>query len=377
VSLAATPTAQPPEDLDRDVRLDIVRGLALWFIVLDHIPNNICDWLTLRHYGFSDTTEALMFVSGITCAKAYCAVRERDGWCAVVSHTLRRSWEIYAAFLLLIMAVTVAAYLIADDRLIDQANVRVVLEQPGPTLTRAMLMQYHPVNSDILPVFVLSHLLFAPLLCVLVKAPTATLSLSALLYVLVQVFGWNLPQWPRNDWYFNPLAWQFLLVLGAWWRLVGNQRFGSFLSTKPILIGAISYLVFGLVIALSWNIEALETALPDVLTSRIYPIDKSDLDPLRLIHFVALAVVVADLSRRWRWNDTTIKKALARCGENSLGVYCLGVLLCLISEAMLLEVSNGFLMQIAVSLTSILLLVAFATLSTSVRIGGERQTRLL
>jgi len=55
--------------LDRDLRLDACRGIALWFVYLDHIPDNVCSWFTLNHYGFSDTTEIFMFVSGVTCAK--------------------------------------------------------------------------------------------------------------------------------------------------------------------------------------------------------------------------------------------------------------------------------------------------------------------
>ena len=38
----------------RDLRIDACRGIALWFIFLDHVPNNIGTWLTLRNYGFSD-----------------------------------------------------------------------------------------------------------------------------------------------------------------------------------------------------------------------------------------------------------------------------------------------------------------------------------
>jgi len=48
----------------RDLRLDACRGLALWFIFLDHIPNSSLDWLTLRNYGFSDASEVFVFVSG-------------------------------------------------------------------------------------------------------------------------------------------------------------------------------------------------------------------------------------------------------------------------------------------------------------------------
>jgi len=50
----------------RDLRLDAFRGLALWFIFLDHIPDNVLAWLTLRNYGYSDSTEVLVFVSGYT-----------------------------------------------------------------------------------------------------------------------------------------------------------------------------------------------------------------------------------------------------------------------------------------------------------------------
>ena len=55
----------------RDLRIDACRGLALWCIFLDHVPNNIGSWLTLRNYGFSDAAEMFMFVSGVTCALAY------------------------------------------------------------------------------------------------------------------------------------------------------------------------------------------------------------------------------------------------------------------------------------------------------------------
>jgi hypothetical protein len=39
---------------ERDIRLDLFRGLALWFIFLDHVPDNLLSRLTVRNYGFSD-----------------------------------------------------------------------------------------------------------------------------------------------------------------------------------------------------------------------------------------------------------------------------------------------------------------------------------
>src|SRR2546430_16197178 len=93
-----------PKGQARDLRMDGCRGIALWIIFLDHVPNNIGSWLTLRNYGFSDSAEVFMFVSGVTCALAYGKARSRDGWTGGISRTVWRSWEIYCAFLLLTLA---------------------------------------------------------------------------------------------------------------------------------------------------------------------------------------------------------------------------------------------------------------------------------
>ena len=62
----------------RDIRLDLFRGLALWFIFVDHIPVNVVSWLTVRNYGFSDATEIFVFISGYTAVIAYARMMERD-----------------------------------------------------------------------------------------------------------------------------------------------------------------------------------------------------------------------------------------------------------------------------------------------------------
>src|SRR5438445_13307719 len=72
---AAEAPAAPPITLpavsERELRLDLFRGLALWLIFLDHLPNNILAWLTIRNYVFSATTEIFIFISGYTAAFVY------------------------------------------------------------------------------------------------------------------------------------------------------------------------------------------------------------------------------------------------------------------------------------------------------------------
>ena len=164
-----------------------------------------------------------MFVSGVTCALAYGKAWRCEGWTGVIGRTLRRSWDIYVAFLLLTLACAILVHLAGGGRLADESNTRILLDQPGATLARAAILQYRPVNTDVLPIFVLLHLLFAPLLWLLLRVPNVTLGASLALYALVHVFGWTVPAWPNSHWAFNPLAWQLLVVLGAWWIIEGKK----------------------------------------------------------------------------------------------------------------------------------------------------------
>lgn len=366
------------KDRGRDLRIDACRGIALWWIFLDHIPNNIGSWLTLQNYGFSDAAEVFMFMSGVTCALAYGRAWRCEGWAGVIGRTLRRSWDIYVAFLLLTLACAILSHLVGGGAAADASNTRIVLDQPGPTLTRAAILQYRPVNTDVLPIFVLLHLLFAPLLWLLLRAPNLTLAASLALYVLVHVFGWTVPAWPDSHWAFNPMAWQLLVVLGAWWIIEGN-RVQPWMKSRAALGLAVLYLLFSLVIALSWHIEPLEALIPQTLAHLFRPLDKSNLAPLRLLHFLAIAVLAAWLvPRNWRALKTPVMRGAIRCGQNSLPIYCLGVLLAFASHVVLLNISNGLVMQIALSVGGIMAMIMGATLLNLISIEpGPRAARQL
>ena len=353
----------------RDIRIDICRGIALWWIFLDHVPNNIGSWLTPRNYGFSDAAELFMFISGVTCALAYGRARQREGWSGMISRSLRRGWDIYAAFLLLTLACTIVVYLAGSDNLADGSNTRILFEQPGATLAHAAILQYRPVNTDILPVFVIYHVLFAPLLWLLLRAPNLTLGGSLLLYALVHVFGWSVPAWPNTVWFFNPLAWQFLMVLGAW-SVIQGKKCRPWMASRVALVLAVLYLVFSLVIALSCSIT------PRSLPNFFSPLDKSNLSPLRLLHFVALAIVALRfIPQDWRGLATPAMRCARCCGESSLPIYCLGVLLALASHLTLLDISDRLAMQIVLSLAGILVMIGVAKLLNSIGIKRSGQPR--
>ena len=364
---------KPPElkGQARDLRIDACRGIALWFIFLDHVPNNIGSWLTLRNYGFSDAAEVFMFVSGVTCALAYGKALRFEGWTGVVRRTLRRSWDIYVAFLLLTLGCVILVHL-AGGRLADESNTRILLDHPGEKLAQAAVLLYRPVNTDVLPIFVLLHLSFAPLLWLLLRVPNVTLGASLTLYALVHVFGWTIPG-PNGHWAFNPLAWQLLVVLGAWW-MIEDRSVRPWVTSRTARALAVLYLFLSLVIVLSPHIKPLDALIPQALSQLIYPLDKSNLDPLRLLHFLAIAVLAAWLvPRDWSWLKTPVMRGAICCGQNSLPIYCVGVLLAFASHMALLGISDGLAMQIVLSLGGIGAMIATATLLSLIDIKPRHQ----
>jgi hypothetical protein len=350
---------------DRDLRLDACRGLALWFIFVDHIPGSPLTWLTLRNYGFSDTTEVFVFVSGYTCMLAYGGSLHEQGWPTIVARALRRAWEIYAAFLLLLIFYVVLIWVAGEGRHLDETNTAVLFQQPGAALFHAALLQYTPVNTDILPIFMLLHLAFPALLLLMLRAGTVALTASLLLYFMVQIFKWHLPAWPTGELYFNPLAWQVLFVFGAWYAYEGAGRLKPIVRSRAALVLALLYLAISLLVALSWQIRSIEGFIPAAISKLIYPIYKSDLAPLRLLHFLALALVVSHVTRPdWRGLMKPAVKAMIRCGENSLEIYCLSVLLSFVAALIVADISGSFAMHAAVGIVGIALMVAVATATT-------------
>lgn len=79
---------------DRDFRIDLFRGLSLWLIFLDHIPETYFNNFTLGNLGFSDAAEILVFLSGLASGFVYADVARRSGFAAASRRVLRRSFEI-------------------------------------------------------------------------------------------------------------------------------------------------------------------------------------------------------------------------------------------------------------------------------------------
>jgi hypothetical protein len=365
------PTAAPlpaaPAATERDLRLDLFRGIALWLIFLDHIPENVVNWFTIRNYGFSDATEIFIFISGYTAAFVYGRAMRERGFLIAGARILRRAWQIYVAhiFLFTIFMAEIAYVAATFDNPLyaEEMNILDFLKQPDVTIFQALLLKFKPVNMDVLPLYIVLLLLFPPALAMLMWQPAFALAASALLYVLTWTFDWNLPAYPNGVWFFNPFAWQLLFVFGAWCALGGAKRLAPVLQSRAILAVAIAYLAFAFVIALTWYIEPLGRLVPNWLSEWMYPIDKTNLDVLRFAHFLALAAVtVRFVPRDWPGLKWPILQPAIRCGQHSLEIFCLGVFLAFAGQFVISEYSGGPLIQIAISITGIVIMIGTANL---------------
>jgi hypothetical protein len=365
-SMAMVPPPQPATS-GRDLRLDLFRGLALWLIFLDHIPENIVNWFTIRNYGFSDATEIFIFISGYTAAFVYGRTMHERGFVLASARILRRAWQIYVAhiFLFTIFMAEIAYVASTFDNPLYAEEMKILdfLKQPDITIFQALLLKFKPVNMDVLPLYIVLLLLFPPMLFLLLRSPNVALGGSAVVYALSWKLDWNLPAYPNGVWFFNPFAWQLLFVFGAWCALGGARRLAGVLRSRAVLAVAIVYLLFAFFITLTWKFEGLDRFVPSRLTEWMYPIDKTNLDVLRFAHFLALAAVtVRFIPRDWPALKSPILRPAIVCGQHSLEIFCLGVFLAFAGQFVIAETSGGPLTQTAISLLGIIIMIATANL---------------
>lgn len=356
-----------PKPGERDLRLDLFRGLALWLIFLDHIPSNIVSWVTIRNYGFSDATEIFVFISGYTAAFVYGRAMHEQGAVVAGARILKRAWQVYVAHIFLFAIYTAEIAYVArsfENPLYgEEMGIFDFLQQPDVTLAQAMLLKFKPANMDVLPLYIVLLAGFPPMLWLLLRAPAGALAASVLLYVLTLYFEWNIPAYPNGNWVFNPFAWQMLFVFGAWCALGGAERLAVVIMS-PITAGlAVLFLAFAFFIVLTWYIPGLDAVVPRRLEEWMYPIDKTNLGVLRIAHFLSLAVLTVRLvPRNWPGLRSWWLRPAITCGQHSLEIFCLGVFLSFAAHFAMVEISQGVVMQIVTSLSGIALMIATAAL---------------
>ncbi len=370
VSAAATPAPSAIKTGGgRDLRLDFFRGLALWFIFIDHIPSSYIGNLTFRNFGLSDATEIFVFISGYTAAMVYGAALQKNGPLYMTMQVAKRVWQLYAAHILLFMFFIGQIFWVANHfgnaAFLDELNVAAFLGDPMQSVLDALILRYRPVNLDVLPLYI-ALLAGLPLVLLLARVSrVATLLLSIALWLGVQRYQWAFPEYEDGStWYFNPLGWQLVFVIGVLCATLRNHP-SDWLKWRPwLVVLALLDLAFSFTVAISWKIPSLYQTIEPFIGSWLYPmIDKTNFAILRLLHFLATAYFVAHFIKpdspilSWR-----IARPVILCGQHSLHIFCLGISLSFLAHFVLVQFGRGLSMQLVVVFGGLLIMTALAYL---------------
>jgi hypothetical protein len=365
---------------ERELRLDLFRGLALWLIYIDHLPPSFLTWLTIRNYGFSDATEIFIFISGYTAAFVYGRAMRDAGFVVATARILRRVWQIYVAhvflFTIFLAEISYVATSFENPLYTEEMGIMDFLKQPDITIVQALLLRFRPVNMDVLPLYI-ALMAFLPVILWLMKwKADVTLALSVLLYAVTWEYDLHLSAYPNGVWAFNPFAWQLLFVFGAWCAQGGAKRMTRILESRITLWICVAYLLAAFYVTLTWYVPQMNNWLPRRLEQWMYPIDKTDLDVLRFVHFLALAAVTVRFLRKdWPGLKSPWLRPLVLCGQHSLEIFCLGVFLAFAGHFVLAEVSGGAALHAVVTLAGIVIMSAAAWLFSWYKHSADKSVR--
>ena len=349
---------------ERDARVDFFRGLALIFIFVDHVPENVLQYATMQNFGFADAADVFVGLAGYASFLAYTKVFDGQGWGAGLTKVGRRISTLYLAhvlFLVACVAALILAALLLDSPIYqDVLNLEPFFDEPGRALRKALLLSHQPAMLDILPLYVVLLLWFLVLLSLMRIHVALALAASAALWLGANLLGWNLPTYPENEgWFFNPFAWQLLFTLGA---------VAAYLASRQALPGrslwlmlpAIGIVLFALLAAAPWTaVPALDEArllpAPDALIGEQ---NKQFLSLWRVAHLAALAYLISNLiPASAAWLRSAPAQRVIDCGRHSLPVFCLGIALSMAGGLAMAGYGDNWGPQIAVNAVGIAVLL--------------------
>ena len=363
---------------DRDLRVDFFRGLALWWIFIDHIPENWIARFSLQNFALCDATEVFVLLAGYAAGLAYGGSMDRHGWVYAAADVVKRAWTLYVVhiFLFVVFSAQVSFSATALDRseYLEELGLDVLAEAPYRAMLEALTLHFQPAYLNILPLYIALLVMFIAMLPLLHhNAVLMLISLS--LYVTARAANLNFSSWTGGGWYFNPLAWQILFVIGANLARVPHRlpRGGWALDRLSILVVALGFSLQ----AVLWPNPELMGRLPHDVVQALAAVDRESLHPFRLVSILALAWLVA----RWvpagaAWLRSRSVAPFVLCGQHSLPVVCVGIFLSFLGR-LAVEEQPGWPVQALVNLCGALALVGVAALSAWYRGKGRVQAAVL
>jgi hypothetical protein len=281
----------------RDKRLDVFRGLCMLIIFIAHMPDNPwLAWIPAR-FGYSSATELFVFGSGFASAIAFGRPFLQTGFWNGLLKISQRIWQVYWAHLGLFVVLAGLTVFAAPATSHAAKALGYLFTNPAEAVAGLVTLRYVPMLLDILPLYIVVLALVPVMMASHRVHPVAPFALSTALYLATWTLGLAMPGRPDGGqpWFFNPFAWQLIFFLGfaiglGWWKPPALNR--------PLLLGLAAAVV---IVSVPLNFWAFTDRFPVLidLQDAVLPANTwTNLHPVRLLHFLALAYVTLSLVER-------------------------------------------------------------------------------
>jgi hypothetical protein len=355
--VGAVPTvAEPPRQSHTPARktaVDFCRGLGLWMLFVDHFEPDFWSHFTMGHIGFSDFAEVFVFLSGFTNAAMYRRALATGGP-ALAARKLRvRLARLYVAHIAsMVASLAVLAAFEAGGLLLSGPDFYLWESAPAKYAVRMLTLIYAPSWFGLLPLYILLAPFTLLAAIAMRRWPLFTLAASFAIWCIAQSDAFKLSSAAADPGmvYFHPLAWQFLFVIGVsaetYWERVRRAASSRIVQAGAAAVVLVSFAVKAATTGpfRSWTFALAPSLIPLVADNA----GKANLEPIRLVHFLFLALLAVAIP--WNWSkalEFTVVRAAVGVGRDSLLIFSVTLVLTTAGNMLLENYQGGRLAQLA------------------------------
>ncbi len=333
----------------RDHSLDVLRGIILVVMLVDHIGGPFRKF-TFESLGFVSVAEGFVYLSGLVFGLVYGKKVLNGSYKEIVNKAAKRSSVIYFYHLLLPL-VLILPVIIYPNLLQRVLDVQIISEynlgHPIKTIVHYLAFLLRPSQFGILPMYCI-YISVAPfVLKAFNNGKAGVVFIISIGMWFISWFDWlnmfkiNPESIGMDLGYFNIFSWQVLFFLGSYVGFARAQ--GKEVVPKSKLFLLVSIILFVVMFTIRHSPEMNGWVVDTVR----YHTERGDLGILRILNFVVLAFLVDYIIKSgWFFRS----KWLGTLGQHSLQVFVFQVILLFSYPLIRLKVESYGLMGVLVAL---------------------------
>lgn|GEM_PF-2937975 len=290
---------------------------------------------TLVSFLYCDALEIFIYISGYVSGIVYGKTLRRHGYVACQKKSLHRCVRLYASNLILFLIVLAIATTMNVDASTQHtmrvSQLNALHEQPLESTIRFLALQYSPLSLDLLHLYVVL-LAMAPVFLMIGSCDVLLAFIASYaIYSTMQFLAFTGHVTSTTE--ISVFSWQLLYNTGLLIGAYQPKFLKSLLESRKVFCFCLLGLALITFIRVCCPIAMLNARFGHGdfwrHVSEVLPFtSKQFLHPIRLLNFFFLAHVALFCCPKSRqlesWPPTRI---LIQCGQHSLPVFCLGVLL--------------------------------------------------